>query len=97
MRVLNTHIEKIALNDVEKTPFLLQTKRRENSTYLPEVLVYRATIREPTPRVVSILAYHLVAKNYQFSSRDSKRMLLIFYFKKYRKYINKTNINIFLK
>gem|GEM_PF-5958659 len=31
------------------------TKRAQNSTYLIEVLVYRATIREPTPRVVSNL------------------------------------------
>nr|WP_298332463.1 hypothetical protein [uncultured Christiangramia sp.] len=42
-------------------------KWARNLTYLTEVLVYHATIRKAHARVVSILAYHLVAKNYQFS------------------------------
>ena len=73
----------MALKRVEKKALFLQTKRRGCSTYQSEVLVYRATIREPTPRVVSILAYHLVAKITSFQIEIQSEMLLIFYFKKF--------------
>lgn len=46
-----------------------------NSAYRTEVLVYLATISEPTPYGVSIYTYLPVAKKYQFSVRVSKRML----------------------
>ncbi len=54
-------------------------KKARNSAYRTEVLAYHATISEPTPQRREHLTYHPVAKNYQFSVRDSKRMLQYFF------------------
>jgi hypothetical protein len=55
MRVLTVYKEKIALKRVEKNSLFLQTKRRGTHLTAIEVLVYLATISEPTPIDVSIL------------------------------------------
>lgn len=54
--------------------FYTNKKGVETQLIMIEVLVYRATIREATPRVVSLSAYHLVAKIYQFSIKRFKAM-----------------------
>lgn len=55
-------------------PFHISKKGVETQLIKIGVLVYRATIREATPRVVSLSAYHLVAKIYQFSIKRFKAM-----------------------
>ena len=47
-------------------------KRRGTQLIASEVLVYRATISEPTPNRREHLTYHPVAKNYQFSDTRFK-------------------------
>jgi len=54
-RVLILYKEKIALKTVEKNSLFLQTKRRGNSTYWFEVLVYPHTTSKAHARVVSIM------------------------------------------
>ena len=72
-------------------PVRIQKKRGTQLTAL-EVLVYRATISEPTPIRREHLTYHLVAKITSFQGRDSKRMLQIFYMKNRK--INNSMANI---
>ena len=55
IRNLTVYKEKIALKKVEKNTLFLQTKRRGTQLTAIEVLVYLATISEPTPVDVSIL------------------------------------------
>ena len=87
MRDRTVYKEKIALKKVEKIYLFLQIKRRGYSTYcIRGTGIPCVRIRESTPRVVNILTYPLVhIKITSFLMRDSKRMLLIFYFKKNRK------------
>jgi len=58
---------------------LCHKKRRGTQLIAIEVLVYRATISEPTPWSVSIDTYLPVAKITSFQWRDSKRMLQILF------------------
>jgi hypothetical protein len=64
-------------------------KKNRRGTQLTaiEVLVYRATISEPTPLGVSIDTYHPVAKITSFQWRVSKRMLQYFLFEESQIYV----------
>lgn len=64
---------KRALRKVEGS----KQEKAWNSTYWSVVLVYPATIREPTHRVASNPLIVLLHKNNQFSNQDSKRKLQI--------------------
>jgi len=64
----------MALNEVERNDIFLQTKRRGNSTYQDRGTGIPCNDKRGHARVVSLSAYHLVAKIYQFSIKRFKAM-----------------------
>ena len=81
MNLIGGESEKVLILNTLVLILSANKKRRGTQLTALEVLVYRATISEPTPVKREHLTYHLVAKITSFLTRDSKRMLQIFYMK----------------